>query len=97
MEESESPTFEVIFSDPHQHDLFLADKSNKNTLRTFLSGKLAPASAFTLTFSVSPAPVSTPPAGVGGTGQGGGEDLQNRPIVKTLLEMFEGRVLDVSA
>jgi hypothetical protein len=84
------PLLEVVFSGPHQHDLFLADGENRKGLWTFLGRRLAPGAAFGLAFRVDESaeggsvyPAESPSA-----------LLQREPILKTLVELFEGRILN---
>ena len=84
------PLLEVVFSGPHQHDLFLADADNRKTLWAFLRSKFAPGDAFGLSFAVDESaegasmhPPESPAA-----------MLQREPILQTLVNLFEGRILN---
>jgi hypothetical protein len=85
----------VTFSGPGARELFLADGDNKKALRDFLASLLGRETSFVLEFAASAAPdpvrIDSPPHGNGQAW------IENEPIVKTLVEMFEGRVLDVSS
>ncbi len=88
----ETPVVEIVFSGSGHHDLFLADGEGKRSLRNFLAASLEADSIFTLAFAFEEP--------VGGTSksapvtEGLNVLLQREPIVKTLLDMFEGRVLE---
>ena len=90
----ENPVLEVVFSNISLHDLFLSDPKNKNDLRAFLISRLDAETSFTLDFKAesSETPPTFSPASLEGI-----DDLCRRePIIKTLLELFEGRILDRS-
>jgi DNA polymerase-3 subunit gamma/tau len=88
----EPPLLEVVFSGPHQHDLFLADSDNRKSLSAFLTLRFAPGSAFGLSYRVEESgdgvdisihPPESPQA-----------MLQREPILQTLVNLFEGRILN---
>jgi DNA polymerase III subunit gamma/tau len=84
------PLLEVVFSGPHQHDLFLADGENRKTLAAFLRAKFPPGAAFGLGFEVDPSAegaVLHPPESPAAL-------LQREPILQTLVDLFEGRILN---
>ncbi len=91
----ETPVVEVVFSGAAHCDLFLADGEAKRSLKTFLLNAVGKEKSFTLDFSVAnatepaPEPIAVPdsPEAL----------VQKEPIIKTLLNLFEGRVLDGSA
>lgn len=101
-------TLEVAFANEHFSDLFLADAENRKSLRHFLASRFAPGTAFALTFSVAGAaasPGDDPMAGPvdrnnPGDAPGFGHPATTRdiiekdPIIQTLIELFEGRVLN---
>jgi hypothetical protein len=88
-------TLEVTFAGAHYHDLFLSDGENRKSLREFLTARLAPGTLFTLAFSggeagdAAPAPIRAihPAASAEAV-------LQEEPVVRELIEVFEGRLID---
>ena len=89
------PALEVIFAHAGQGDLFQSDSKNKQDLRAFLISRLGPTFAFTLSL-IQPekSEVETPANGAMAPAETLEELMLREPIVKTLLEMFEGRILD---
>ncbi len=85
------PDLAIDFADAPQRDLFLADGENKRALQVFLAGEVGAAAAFTLSFDVDPEAATHDAAA---TAPDGLESLLRRePILQTLIELFEGRVL----
>jgi len=102
----ETPGIEIVFSEAAHHDLFLADGEAKRGLKTFLTGRLEGKPNFVLMFSVSEEPRDAVSAvsssGTQTKNRAASAEksmealMQREPIVKTLLDMFEGRVLEDS-
>ena len=92
IEPGENPVLEVIFSNISQHDLFLSDPKNKTDLRAFLISRLQAETPFSLEFSAnnSGLPATAPVSGP----ESLDELCRREPIIKTLLDLFEGRILD---
>ncbi len=91
-------TLEVVFANNHYLDLFLSDGENRKSLRAFLGTRATPGADFALTFSAvegeaesagsAPAvrpihPAASPEA-----------VMEEEPMVRKLIEIFEGRLLD---
>ncbi len=102
-------TLEVVFANEHFSDLFLADADNRKSLRGFLASRFAPGTAFALTYAVAGAPVGDgddsvqgPPGERNDAGQATGHGhpastrdiIDKDPVIQTLIELFEGRVLN---
>ncbi len=88
----ETPVVEILFSAAAHHDLFLADGEAKRALKTFLGGVLETGTVFVLVFSAVEAGRET--ALAASSPENMETLMQREPIVKTLLDMFEGRVLE---
>jgi DNA polymerase-3 subunit gamma/tau len=84
------PLLEVVFSGPHQHDLFLADPENRKTLSAFLRAKFTPGAAFGLGFDVD----ASAEGAVLHAPESPSALLQREPILQTLMQLFEGRILN---
>src|SRR5690606_33437621 len=106
LKDGDPATLEVVFANEHQHDLFLADGDNRKSLRALFSARLAAETSFALTFSAETAAGGAANGSAGSAGGAGGSIkailpaesaeavIQNEPVIRTLLEMFEGRVLN---
>jgi DNA polymerase-3 subunit gamma/tau len=84
------PLLEVVFSGPHQHDLFLADGDNRKTLAGFLRSRLTPSEGFGVGYALDESATAAtlhPPESPEAM-------LQREPILKTLVDLFEGRILN---
>ena len=93
-------TLEVLFSNEHHHDLFLADGENRKSLRAFLATRFD-TDAFALVYAHEGmgASASEEPGGKTVThaihAAGSVEAaIRAEPVIGTLIEMFEGRVLN---
>ena len=90
-DEDENLTVEVVFSAPAHCELFLADKDGKRDLKNFLTGKLESDVRFALAFSAdekkSESPEFFPES------ETLDDIIRREPIVKTLLDLFDGRVV----
>ena len=91
-----SAVLEVAFHNSHQQDLFLADADNRKSLRAFLAERFAPGASFTLTYTA-------PDSGDGESASAARAILpaesteavvQSDPVIRSVLELFEGRVLN---
>jgi DNA polymerase-3 subunit gamma/tau len=77
-------------------DLFLADADNRKSLRAFFAARLAPGTAFALTFSADTAAgaANGTSARVLHPAESAEAVIQGDPALRKLMELFEGRVLN---
>ena len=88
----ENPVVDIRFSNATQREMFLTEPKNKTDLRAFLVSRLEAHTPFALEFSSGNSDAPLPPSAFGPESL---DDLCRRePIIKTLLDLFEGRVLD---
>jgi hypothetical protein len=95
--EGEPAALDVVFANEHHYDLFLADGDNRKSLRAFLASRFGAGTVFALTYTA----VTSEEASANGSSvrsihpaESAEAVIQSEPVIQTLIQMFEGRVLN---
>jgi hypothetical protein len=95
--EGEPAALDVVFANEHHYDLFLADGDNRKSLRAFLASRFGAGTVFALTYTA----VTSAEASANGSSvrsihpaESAEAIIQSEPVIQTLIQMFEGRVLN---